>query len=294
LALNDLNVVLTEEVLNQLAVEDALASDFCQLSLNALAGTDQGQAMKLRALVQNKVLLILVDGGSSHSFVSKAIVQMLGISTVPMSPYQVRLANGDCVITGEWVPNFEWWCNGHTITTAMKVLDMPAYDAILGYDWLQQNSPMTCDWAAKTLQFQSKGKSLLLQGVQSPAATIQEMSIQQVRKWATGNDIWAIAVVEAIPEPPPIAHQTAVQQVLQQYQDVFQDPQQLPPSRFYDHHIPLLPGAAPINARPYKYPPHHKDEIEKQVQQLLTAGLITRSCSPFASPVLLVLKKDGS
>ena len=75
---------------------------------------------------------------------------------------------------------------------------------------------------------------------------------------------------------------------------MFQDPQQLPPSRFYDHHIPLLPGAAPVNARPYKYPPHHKDEIEKQVQQLLTAGLITRSCSPFASPVLLVLKKDGS
>jgi len=176
----------------------------------------------------------------------------------------------------------------------MKVLDMPAYDAILGYDWLQQNSPMTCDWAAKTLQFQSKAKSLLLQGVQSSAATIQEMSIQQMRKWATGNDIWAIAVVEAIPEPPPIAHQTAVQQVLRQYQDVFQDPQQLPPSRFYDHHIPLLPGAAPVNARPYMYPPHHKDEIEKQVQQLLTAGLITRSCSPFASPVLLVLKKDGS
>jgi len=182
---------------------------------------------------------------------------------VPMSSKQVELANGDCVITSEWVPNFEWWCNGHTITTAMKVLDMPAYDAILGYDWLQQNSPMTCDWAAKTLQFQSKGKSLLLQGVQSPAATIQEMSIQQVRKWATGNDIWAIAVVEAIPEPPPIAHQTVVQQVLQQYQDVFQDPQQLPPSRFYDHHIPLLLGAAPVNSRPYKYPPHHKDEIEK-------------------------------
>ena len=93
----------------------------------------------------------------------------------------------------------------------MKVLDMPAYDAILGYDWLQQNSPMQCNWATKTMQFQLNGKSVILQGVQSPTNHIQEISAQQVRKWATGNDIWAIAVVEAIPEPPPIAHQTAVQ-----------------------------------------------------------------------------------
>jgi hypothetical protein len=62
----------------------------------------------------------------------------------------------------------------------------------------------------------------------------------------------------------------------------------------YDHQIPLVPNATPVNARPYKYSPHHKNEIERQVKELLTAGLITRSSSPFASPVLLVLKKDGN
>jgi hypothetical protein len=38
----------------------------------------------------------------------------------------------------------------------------------------------------------------------------------------------------------------------------------------------------------------HKTEIEKQVAALLEAGLITPSVSPFASPVLLVRKKDES
>jgi hypothetical protein len=68
----------------------------------------------------------------------------------------------------------------------------------------------------------------------------------------------------------------------------------LPPIRTYDHSITLIPGAVPVNSRPYRYSPLHKDEIERQVKELLEAGLITSSNSPFASPVLLVQKKDGS
>lgn len=69
-----LNVNITEEVLTQLAVEDSLAADFCQLSLNAISGTAEGGALQLRALVGNKVMLILVDSSSSHSFVSASFV----------------------------------------------------------------------------------------------------------------------------------------------------------------------------------------------------------------------------
>jgi hypothetical protein len=39
------------------------------------------------------------------------------------------------------------------------------------------------------------------------------------------------------------------------------------------------------------YSPLHKDEIERQVRELLTAGLIIPSNSPYASPVLLMQKK---
>lgn len=133
-----------------------------------------------------------------------------------------------------------------------------------------------------------------LQGVQTVPQQVEEVSIERVHKWVCGNEVWAFAILDSSQQEESQNERPEVQRLLQQYADVFQQPKELPPERFYDHQIPLLLGAALVNSKPYRYSPQHKDEIERQVQELLGAGLISHSTSPFASPVLLVLKKDGS
>ncbi|KAJ1700970.1 hypothetical protein LUZ63_000749 [Rhynchospora breviuscula] len=72
------------------------------------------------------------------------------------------------------------------------------------------------------------------------------------------------------------------------------EPTALPPRRTVDHAVPLLPDNKPVNQRPYRYSYIQKVEIEKIVTELLKNQLIQPFSSPFASPVLLVKKKDGS
>lgn len=136
-----------------------------------------------------------------------------------------------------------------------------------------------------------------LQGLIDPPLSLTSISAIKVYNATKGNEVWAFVLVDQLhsniaqepleqDRPPP-----ELQSLLHSYKDVFNDPQTLPPPRSYDHAIPLTPGAVPINSKPYHYSSFHKIEIENQVKQLLQAGLIAHSHSPFASLVLLVKKK---
>jgi hypothetical protein len=273
LVINELDVDLTDEVLNELAVEDSIADDLYKLSLNAISGTEEGEAMKLRALVQNKVMLMLVDSGSSHTFVSSAFVSRLGLKTVPTSPKIVKVANGDTLVTDQFIPQMEWWIQGHSFHTDMLFLDMGVYDCILGFNWLKSISPVMHDWEARTMEFSAKGKPVKLHGVEPAPLSLQEIQADTLIKWAAGNDIWAWAVVDISPPSEEDAIPPEVQQILQDNQDVFAEPKGLPPPRLHDHTIPTLPDSIPVNSRPYRYSPLHKDEIERQVKELCSQGI---------------------
>lgn len=82
--------------------------------------------------------------------------------------------------------------------------------------------------------------------------------------------------------------------ILDEFSEVFESSQGLPPERECDHRIPLINPHQSVNSRPYRYPFHQKNEIEKQVQEMLSNGIIQSSNSPFASPLVLVRKADGS
>ena len=58
------------------------------------------------------------------------------------------------------------------------------------------------------------------------------------------------------------------------------------------HHI-NVGDAVPIQQKPYRVPYAQRDLIKKELDQMLEAKVIRPSTSPWASPIVLVTKKDG-
>ena len=85
-----------------------------------------------------------------------------------------------------------------------------------------------------------------------------------------------------------------LQSMCEGYADIFSEVIGLPPHRSHDHHIPLLPGAEPISQRSYRHPWEQKNTIEKMAEEMLDADIIKNNKSPYASPIVMVKKPDGS
>lgn len=151
---------------------------------------------------------------------------------------------------------------------------------IIGIDWLQAFSPVRIHWTQKWIQIPYGPTPVVLQGELPIAA---ECSVVQLFHVGTDES-------ESFEDPLP----AAVQALLDQYQHLFQPPATLPPRHQCDHTIPLLPGAPPVFARPYRYSLVLKSEIENQMNEMLQSGFIRPSTSAFSSPILLMRKKDGN
>jgi hypothetical protein len=132
--------------------------------------------------------------------------------------------------------------------------------------------------AHKWLSIPYQGRTVTLHG---QSAVILECTIVELLLVSSSS--------KAQPELHP-----RIQLLLQHYASVFADPVGLPPSRDCDHVIPLIQGAQPVSVKAYRYPPQLKDEIERQITTMLQQGVIQKSNSLYASPVLLVKKKDDT
>ncbi|RVW25194.1 Transposon Tf2-11 polyprotein [Vitis vinifera] len=277
-----------------------------QLSLNALMSNEDSQTMTLNGNYKGRSLFVLIDSGSSHNFLSSKVAKRVDYCWKKARGIRVTVANGHELHCTALCSDFRWKMQGQEFIAEVYVLPLETYDLILGTQWLATLGDIS--WNFNTLQmgFELNGKPYLLQGKNklqermSPWADKLKGLVEQPGLFAIQDlsdaTLWAIQLAENthLEETLTPQQQEELQKMLQAFADVFEEPTGLPPVRDYDHQIDLKDEAGPINCRPYRYAAVQKDAIEKLIGEMLHAGVIRQSRSPYASPVVLVKKKDGS
>jgi hypothetical protein len=263
------------------------------ISLNSLTGFSSPQTLKLIGYIKHQKVIILVDSGRTHNFIHHRIAQETHCYIHVVNNFQIMIANGDSMKFGGRYENVHLQIGDYHLKSHMFAIDMGGCDIVLGADWLRTLGPILMDFKALTMQVDQEDHLYKFQGITtgSPEIISSHRMETLLKKGHSGviSQLHAIQVTET----PPVPHD--LQALLSKNQMVFSTPQGLPPSYgVHDHSIPLVPGSLPPNIHPYRHPFSQKNEIEKMVQELLNAGIIRPSMSPYSSPIVMVLKKEGS
>ncbi|XP_020241395.1 uncharacterized protein LOC109819859 [Asparagus officinalis] len=260
-----------------------------EISLHALSGWTAYKTMRVMARIGPCEVVVLIDSGSTHNFISKKMANLLQLPVLPTEPFNVKVANGEPLKCQGRFENVPIMLQGIPFVLTLYALPLIGLDLVLGVHWLEQLGTVACNWKKLTMEFQWDNKNQKLEGIDTHS--IQPATMKAITKEARhGGSMFAVSL-QPTSDSTSLSVEPEMSQLLQKFDDVFQEPTQLPPTREVDHHINLKEGTEPINVRPYRYAYFQKAEIEKQVQDMIKLGLIRPSTSPFSSPVLLVKKK---
>ena len=81
------------------------------------------------------------------------------------------------------------------------------------------------------------------------------------------------------------------EELIFEFQDIFTE--QPKTSTIEEHKIELT-SQEPIRQKPYPLPYSMREIVQEEIKAMLEAGVIERTDSPYASPIVLVRKKDGT
>ena len=202
---------------------------------------------------------------------------------------KVKVANGSIVKTQGFYSDVLVIVQRVEFCINFYVLALGGCDAVLGIQWLSTLGEIQWNFKLLTMCFWYRYQQVLLQGLNLASRSSFVDCKTFFRAPVKRGLLLQIAGVEADASKARIPAE--MNSLLQEFGQVFETPIELPPLRGHEHSIVLKDGAQPVCGRPYRFPFYQKNEIEKE---LLLVGSIKNSSSPFASPILLVKKVDGS
>ncbi|KAL4318963.1 hypothetical protein GQ457_18G015170 [Hibiscus cannabinus] len=208
-----------------------------EISLHALSGWSSYKTMRVLAKIGAHTIVVLIDSGSTHNFISNKMATMLQLPVIPTKSFNVKVANGEPLQCHGRFENVPIHLQGIPFVLTLYALPLSGLDLVLGVHWLEQLGTVVCNWKQLTMEFQWNNETHKLQGLHT--TTIQPATMKVITKEARhGGSMFAIALQSTIDLNASPVH-PEMRNLLDQFEDIFHEPSQLPPRRDIAHHINL-------------------------------------------------------
>lgn len=269
-----------------------------EISINVLAGRFHPSTLRVMGHYGKKQVKILIDNGSNNNFIKPEVADKLSLNRTTIAEVKVWTGSGAYLVYRSKCERVPLYIQGLEFVVDLFVLEIIGPEVVLGVQWLIELGTIKTIYQELTMGFSWGGKDVKLKGenilIETPCKGKKLSKLAALDRISKLYHLSSIEQQENDDETS-LEIPLVVREVLQQYNEVFQEPKGLPPIRAVDHRIPLKPNAKPVNICPYKYPYFQKNEMERLVMEMQNSGIIRDSRSPFSSPVLLVKKKkDGT
>lgn len=232
--------------------------------------------------------MALIDSGSTHNFINEKVANRLLLPAVPTKSFTVKITNGKSLRCQGRFGGIRLCIQGISFTFTLNALLLTSLDIILGVQWLEALGPVACDWKNLTMEIRWLNQNRQSRDLDTPPIRLASHE-EADRELAGRHSMYAICLLPRT--ETTTTDDPELQKLLAEFFKLLCDPNQLPPAREVDHQINLKEGVDLVNVRPYRYIYFQKEEIKKQVIEMLNLGLIRPSINPFSSPILLVRKK---
>ncbi|CAJ2661553.1 unnamed protein product [Trifolium pratense] len=264
-----------------------------QLSLHSREGFTSNKSFKVWVRVGERQVRTLIDSGATSNFITSGLVKELKLPVVDTPTYVIEVGNGEKVRNNGVCEGLQFNIQGVEFKQHFFIMELSGSEMVLGMDWLASLGNIEANFSNLCLKCELDGKKYTIQG--DPTMCNSQATWKTMIKALSdeGMGFYIHTVSGDATEAVEGGDMSEWGKVINEFATVFNMPSGLPPIREHDHAILLKPDANIPNLRPYRYPYYQKNEIEKIVKEMMHAGIIRHSTSPFSSPVLLVKKKDG-
>ncbi|GJT58344.1 putative mitochondrial protein [Tanacetum coccineum] len=216
--------------------------DSMKVSLNLLLGFTSPRTLKIRGILRGVVVTVLIDSGATHNFLSKVLVARLGLCVFGNNFVGVMLGNGGFEESVGICKGVVLSLSRLQIIEELFPFELGSTYVILGIKWLQTLGDMVVNWKELTMSFNMDGDRILIKG--DPSLNRSLVSLKSILRSLKLEKNGFLVELKCLGElrEARLPTNEAINDLLKDFEDIFQQPKGLPPIRPQDHAINLCEG----------------------------------------------------